>query len=36
MPTALPSTLYCAYPVASLEVAEPQFAAPTTPGLNWK
>jgi succinylglutamic semialdehyde dehydrogenase len=35
-PTALTSTLYCASPVASLEVAEPQAIQPgATPGLNW-
>lgn len=35
-PTALTSTLYCAMPIASLEVAEPKLAAATTyPGLNW-
>jgi succinylglutamic semialdehyde dehydrogenase len=35
-PTALPSTLYCTYPVASLEVAEPKPITPNSPGLNWK
>ncbi len=35
-PTALPSTRYCTYPVASLEVAEPSNAAPNQPGLNWE
>jgi succinylglutamic semialdehyde dehydrogenase len=35
-PTALPSTLYCTYPVSSLETAEPKPLAPTSPGLNWK
>lgn len=38
-PTALTSTLYCATPVASLEVAVPKAsadAAAKTPGLNWK
>jgi succinylglutamic semialdehyde dehydrogenase len=35
-PTALPSTLYCTYPVASLETAEPKPVNPTSPGLNWK
>ena len=35
-PTALTSTLYCASPVASLEVAEPKAVLPgATPGLNW-
>lgn len=37
-PTALTSTLYCATPVASLEVAQPKSfvdAAAKTPGLNW-
>lgn len=34
-PTALPSTLYCTYPVASLETAEPKPLNPTSPGLNW-
>ena len=36
LPTALPSTQYCTYPVASLEVAEPKQLAPNSPGLNWK
>jgi succinylglutamic semialdehyde dehydrogenase len=36
LPTALPSTLYCTYPVASLETAEPKPIQPTSPGLNWK
>lgn len=36
-PTALTSTLYCAVPVASLEVAEPKLAnANAYPGLNWE
>jgi succinylglutamic semialdehyde dehydrogenase len=34
-PTALPSTQYCTYPVASLESVEPKFN-PSSPGLNWK
>jgi succinylglutamic semialdehyde dehydrogenase len=35
-PTALTSTLYCASPIASLEVAEPQPISPTAiPGLTW-
>jgi len=36
-PTALSAALYCASPVASLEVAEPKLPAVTVyPGLNWK
>jgi succinylglutamic semialdehyde dehydrogenase len=36
MPTALSSTLYCAAPVASLEVEQPRIAPATAyPGLNW-
>lgn len=35
LPTALTATQYCAYPVASLEVAKPNFVTPKTPGLNW-
>jgi succinylglutamic semialdehyde dehydrogenase len=35
-PTALPSTLYCTYPVASLEVEAPKLAsAAAYPGLEW-
>lgn len=35
-PTALPATLYCSYPVASLEVDDPQPVNPASfPGLNW-
>ncbi len=34
-PTALTSTQYCMYPVASLEIAEPKGAAGDYPGLNW-
>lgn len=34
-PTAVTATLYCAFPVASLEVSEPRLA-PAMPGLNWK
>jgi succinylglutamic semialdehyde dehydrogenase len=35
-PTALTSTLYCAAPIASLEVAEPKLAGPNAyPGMNW-
>ena len=36
-PTALTSTLYCAAPVASLEMPRPKETAPfsTFPGLNW-
>jgi succinylglutamic semialdehyde dehydrogenase len=37
-PTALTATQYCTYPIASLEVAEPQPAeqmASKIPGLNW-
>ncbi len=34
-PTAVNATLYCTYPVASLEVAEPQLPASFSPGLNW-
>jgi succinylglutamic semialdehyde dehydrogenase len=37
-PTALPATLYCTTPVASLEVAEPQSIQSTASkmsGLNW-
>lgn len=37
-PTALTATLYCAAPIASLEVAEPKGAAEAgakMPGLNW-
>ncbi len=33
-PTAVSASLYCTYPVASLEVAEPKSSAPL-PGLNW-
>lgn len=33
-PTALTSTLYCAYPVASLEVPEPHVSADAHPGLQ--
>jgi succinylglutamic semialdehyde dehydrogenase len=35
-PTALPSTHYCTYPVASLETLEPKPVNPVSPGLNWK
>lgn len=35
-PTALTATLYCTYPVASLEVSEPQGVSQVLPGLNWK
>lgn len=35
-PTALSATLYCTYPLASLEVAEPQMPSTSNyPGLNW-
>lgn len=34
-PTAVNSTLYCTYPVASLEVAEPVLPAQMSPGLVW-
>ena len=34
-PTAVTSTLYCTYPVASLEVAEPRADFQGFPGLNW-
>lgn len=35
-PTALPSTLYCTYPQASLEAEKPALPASPMPGLNWK
>jgi succinylglutamic semialdehyde dehydrogenase len=36
-PTALSATTYCAFPVASLEVAEPKAVGGAGyPGLNWK
>ncbi len=35
-PTALTAMLYCGYPVASLEVAEPKMPSQLSPGLNWK
>lgn len=35
LPTAVSASLYCTYPVASLEVAEPKPIAAVLPGLNW-
>jgi succinylglutamic semialdehyde dehydrogenase len=35
MPTAVSASLYCAYPVSSLEVAEPKSGGPGFPGLTW-
>jgi len=35
-PTALTSTFYCTYPVASLEVSKPEAIVNKMPGLNWK
>ena len=35
-PTAVAATSYCAFPVASLQVAEPRPVANPLPGLNWK
>lgn len=34
-PTAVAASSYCAYPVASLQVAEPRPVANPLPGLNW-
>lgn len=36
LPTALTSTLYCTYPVATLEVPEPMSITNPLTGLNWK
>jgi succinylglutamic semialdehyde dehydrogenase len=35
-PTAVAASLYCAMPVASLEVSEPKLSSSMMPGLNWK
>lgn len=35
-PTGVNATLYCTYPVASLEVDAPKSGKPNFPGLNWE
>jgi len=35
-PTAVTSTQYCAYPVSSMEIAEPKPDFAAYPGLNWE